>query len=70
MPRGPAVYLCFFDEPPTPDTSDCPNNDAHEPWPKDYIASSEYADLMMQTHDQAQCPDCGLYKIWTPKETP
>jgi hypothetical protein len=69
MPRGPAVYLCFFDEPPVPDDSNCPNNAAHEPWPKGYIAASEYADRMMETHEQSQCPGCGLWKIWTPKES-
>ncbi len=68
MPRGPRVFLCFVDEDPKPDTSDCPNNAAHEPWPEGYIASSEYADKMMQTHDQSQCPECGAWRIWTPKE--
>jgi hypothetical protein len=34
MPRGPRVFICTDDEPPRPDDSDCPNNDAHEPFPE------------------------------------
>ncbi len=66
---GGQVFVCFFDEPPVPDTSDCPNNAAHEPWPTGYVAASAYADQMMKTHDQSRCPECGRWKIWTPKET-
>jgi hypothetical protein len=51
-----------------PDDSNCRNNAAHEPWPKGYIASSAYADLMMETHEQSQCFACGGWKIWTLKE--
>ena len=62
------VFVCTDDEPPVPDASDCPNNAAHEPWPKGYLSASAYADEMTQTHDQSQCPGCGLWKIWTPKD--
>lgn len=46
----------------------CPNAAQHEPWPRGYIQASDYADEMMKTHDQAQCPGCGLWEIWIPKE--
>lgn len=41
-------------------TPDC---EPHEPWPEGYCASSDYADLMMLTHDQRRCRGCGLYLI-------
>jgi hypothetical protein len=44
-----------------------PECEPHEPWPAGYIASSEYADLMMATHNQRACRGCGLYLIWEPK---
>lgn len=47
-------------------TPDC---EPHEPRPRDYVASSEWADLMMTTHTQRQCRGCGLWLIWEPKET-
>lgn len=48
----------------------CPNAAQHEPSPRGYLQSSDYADEMMKTHDQFQCPGCGLWAIWKPKETP
>ena len=68
MPQGPRVFLCYDDEPPKPDDSDCPNNAAHEPWPKGFLSAMAYADEMLETHDQSQCPDCGKWAIWTPKK--
>lgn len=50
------------------DNPDCPNVASHEPWPRGYIQSSDYADEMMKTHEQSECPDCGSLLIWTPKE--
>lgn len=67
MPRGPRVFICTDDEPPKAPDTDCPNNDAHEPWPKGFLASMAYADEMLQTHDQSQCTGCGRWVIWTPK---
>jgi hypothetical protein len=71
---GPRFHLCdlgynpgvtpLIARPPT--TQSC---EPHEPWPEDYVAASEYADLMMETHDQRACRGCGLYLIWEPKET-
>jgi hypothetical protein len=51
------------------DNPDCPNVANHEPWPAGYIQSSDYADKMMETHDQSECPGCGRLLIWTLKET-
>jgi hypothetical protein len=63
----PRVFICFDDEPPRPDDSDCPNNAAHEPFPKGYLSASAYAEKLMDagyTQD-GPCPGCGLWKIWT-----
>lgn len=60
-------YICSdvkIFEVPNPD---CPNVANHEPWPRGYIQSSDYADEMEKTHNQSQCPGCGLQEIWTPK---
>jgi hypothetical protein len=58
----------------TPDTTlvdpdpDCPNAANHEPFPRGYIAASEHADRLMQTHTQtAPCPGCNRWCIWTPR---
>jgi hypothetical protein len=45
-------------------TPDC---EPHSPWPVGYIAASEYADVMMETHVQRQCKGCSLWLIWEPK---
>jgi hypothetical protein len=63
-------FLCTSDSPEVDPNPDCPNADRHEPWPTGYIASSEKADRMLETHDQHDCPGCGRLLIWTPKETP
>lgn len=36
--------------------------------PTRYIAHSAWAEEMLKTHDQIQCPGCGLWTIWKPKE--
>jgi hypothetical protein len=63
-----ADYICDLgfseDSPlvaPPPVTPDC---EPHSPWPRGYIAASEYADIMMETHVQRQCKGCGLWSIW------
>lgn len=45
-----------------------PECEPHTPHPAAYVANSEWADLMMETHAQRQCNGCGLWAIWEPKE--
>lgn len=45
-----------------------PECEPHTPMPSGYVARSEWADQMMQTHVQRQCRGCGLRMIWEPKE--
>jgi hypothetical protein len=51
---------------PPATTPDC---EPHEPHPAGYVADSEWADAMMETHTCRQCSGCGLWRIWEPKET-
>jgi hypothetical protein len=44
-----------------------PNCEPHTPSPTGYIAESEWADVMMRTHDQRACAGCGLLLVWVPK---
>jgi hypothetical protein len=67
------VYICDLGytegvtplRPPPPTTPDC---EPHTPHPAAYVAHSDWADQMMQTHNQRQCRGCGLWLIWEPKE--
>lgn len=43
----------------------CPSPHAYGPG--DYASWHEWAQQMGETHDQRQCPDCGLWAIWVPK---
>jgi len=45
-----------------------PQCEPHEPQPDGYGTRSEWAELMMVTHDCRACKGCGLYMIWEPKE--
>lgn len=48
----------------------CPQADLHAPdQPTGYRAWHAWAEEMSKIHRQKRCPGCGLYKIWTPKET-
>jgi hypothetical protein len=50
---------------------ECPNAAAHEPFPRGFLAASEYAEKLMETHTQeAPCPGCGYWHIWVPKRMP
>lgn len=66
--RDKPSWLCLDDDTLAVKNPDCPNASQHEPWPRGYGAASEYAEKMMETHNQSQCPSCGLWLIWTPKE--
>lgn len=46
----------------------CPQRHLHVlAEPEGYITWHEWAEQMSKTHDQKQCPGCGLWKIWEPK---
>ncbi len=50
-----------------PDTSPpCPDAAQHAPHPKKYIAHGEWADQMLLTHTQRECPGCGRWEVWVP----
>lgn len=36
--------------------------------PYGYLAWHTWAAKMQKTHDQVQCPDCGRWEIWVPKD--
>lgn len=40
----------------------------HAPQPSGYIAWHEWASRKYKTHDQIQCPVCGLYAIWVKRK--
>jgi hypothetical protein len=67
------VHICdlgyYPDTPLVTPPATTPECEPHEPWPEGYAASSEYADLMAETHDQRACKGCGRYYIWEPKES-
>jgi hypothetical protein len=44
---------------------DCPNADRHTPAPTGMLSAMLWADEITQTHNQAQCPGCGLCAIRT-----
>lgn len=46
----------------------CPNKAAHEPMPDDYAAIAGWMHVKSRTHRQVQCPSCGKYLIWVPRE--
>jgi hypothetical protein len=48
--------------------ANCPNRDAHTEGPAGYVARSEWAEEMAETHVQTQCPGCALWVVWKPKE--
>lgn len=35
--------------------------------PESYIGRSDWAEQKMRTHEQVQCPKCGLWAIWKRK---
>jgi hypothetical protein len=60
-------FICVPDETLVVPNPDCPNVAQHEPFPQGYLAASEYAEKLMETHTQeAPCPGCGLWLIWVP----
>jgi hypothetical protein len=69
--KGPgrtSAVLCIPDGALVDPNPDCPNAAAHEPFPRGYLAASEYAEQLMEQGrtQQDPCPGCGLWLIWTP----
>ena len=60
-----AWTICYSDERLMTPNPDCPNAAEHTPRPSGYGAHSDWAEAMALTHDQSQCPVCGLWMIWT-----
>lgn len=59
--------------PPRPGTlyrahSQCPDNASHTPIPAGYFQFHEWAAQMRKTHVQTQCPTCGFWVVWAPRE--
>jgi hypothetical protein len=48
----------------------CPTpNSHHEPGcPDDYMARQAWFAEMAKTHEQRQCPGCGLWRVWVKRE--
>jgi hypothetical protein len=46
---------------------ECPNRANHTPCPTGYLQRYEWAQEMLKTHGQVQCPGCELWAIWVPK---
>ena len=67
-----ATYLCDLGYhegvPLVASPATTPECEPHTPRPEGYIAQSEWADMMMETHAQRPCKGCGLWAIWEPKE--
>ena len=42
----------------------CPDRRHHTPRPHGYVAHGEWMDRMAKTHQQRQCPTCGLWTWW------
>lgn len=47
-----------------PRTPECDPRCTEHQQPAGYVAASEWAEFMLETHDQQQCPGCGLWTIW------
>jgi hypothetical protein len=47
--------------------STCPNEHEHTDLPEGYLDRAFWVEQMARTHDQLQCPGCGLWAIWKVK---
>ena len=50
----------------TRDDSNCITRSDHRFGPVNYVDFDEWARALSETHDQRQCPDCGLWVICAP----
>jgi hypothetical protein len=46
---------------------DCDPRCEQQRQPTGYVDASEWGEYMSRTHEQRQCPGCGLWTIWEPK---
>lgn len=46
---------------------ECPDVVSHTPHPAGYLEHSTWAEKMLKTHVQRQCPGCGFWALWEPK---
>lgn len=42
----------------------CPNQAKHTLHPSGYLWHSEWAEQLLLTHDQRECPGCGTWSVW------
>lgn len=47
---------------------ECPSG-THTPCPTNYVEHLNWMAVMALTHRQKQCPTCGFFAVWVPKET-
>lgn len=41
----------------------------HNMGPPGYVERAEWAEKKLKTHEQKQCPKCGLWALWTKRKT-
>lgn len=49
-------------------TEECPKGYPHTVMPEGYIQWHAYAEKLAVTHTPQECPGCGLWAIWEPKD--
>ncbi len=63
-------FVCTDEGPLVDPNPGCRRASLHVPRPEGYVAAWAWAEQMLETHDQHQCPGCGRWLVWEPKETP
>ena len=63
----PAFEMCRIEMKIKGQARECPTNPGE---PTSYPDWHEWAAKKSRTHRQEQCPTCGLYHVWVPKEQP
>ena len=46
----------------------CPQAELHTEYDGPYAGFTPWAVQKAKTHRVSQCPGCGLWRVWTPKE--
>jgi len=49
------------------DIKDCSHASEHTKCPEGYVEWHNWAEKMLETHNQILCQHCGYYAIWVPK---